>query len=62
MKIKHLTASKRSRAMAGFSLVEISISMGIVGTVIVALLSAFTGGFLSVQMARENLRARGTHD
>src|SRR5512136_1579143 len=55
-----ITLSKSSRLRrwaAGFSLVEVTIGMGIVGTLVGALLSGFTSGLFTMQMARENLRA-----
>src|SRR5262250_322490 len=42
---------------AGFSLVEVTVGMAVVGTSVVALFSGFTTGFFTMQMARENLRA-----
>jgi uncharacterized protein (TIGR02598 family) len=43
--------------MAAFSLVEVTCGMAIVGTVVAALMSGFTSGIFTMQMARENLRA-----
>ncbi len=43
--------------MAAFSLVESMVGMATIGTLIGALLSGFTSGIFSMQMARENLRA-----
>jgi uncharacterized protein (TIGR02598 family) len=61
MKIKKLVtlSSRRLRRklIAAFSLAEVSVAMGIVGTATVALFSGFTTGFFTMQMARENLRA-----
>ena len=45
------------RASAGFSLVEVTVGMAVVGTSAIALFSGFTSGFFTMQMARENLRA-----
>jgi Tfp pilus assembly protein PilV len=56
MKIR-VSVSGRRGTQAGFSLVEATVAMGVIGTVVVALFSAFTGGFMNVQMGRENLRA-----
>src|SRR5256885_4625688 len=42
---------------AGFSLVEVTVGMAVIGTAVVALFSGFTSGFFTMQMARENLRA-----
>jgi len=41
----------------GFALVEASVGMGVLGTIIVILYTGFTAGFFTMQMARENLRA-----
>jgi len=49
--------SPRRRFHAAFTIVEAVIGMGIMGTIMVALFSGFTAGFLTMQMARENLRA-----
>ena len=48
---------QKRRQSAGFSLVEVSIAMGVVGTSAIALFSGFTSGMFTMQMARENLRA-----
>src|SRR5437870_8293855 len=56
MKIKASLSRVRSR-LAAFSLVEASIGMGIIGTVVGALLSGISAGFFTMKMARENLRA-----
>lgn len=61
MKIQNLVTNSNSRIrrklIAAFSLVEVSVAMGIIGTTTVALFSGFTTGFFTMQMARENLRA-----
>lgn len=61
MKIKILVTNSnrrfRRKLVAAFSLVEVSVAMGIIGTASVALFSGFTTGFFTMQMARENLRA-----
>ena len=57
MKIRPSSSSRRRGTQAGFSLVEATVALGVIGTVVVALFSAFTGGFMTVQMGRENLRA-----
>lgn len=57
MKIKKLGSSSGAASKAGFSLVEVTISMGVVGTAAMALFSGFTSGFFTMQLARENLRA-----
>ncbi len=40
-----------------FTLVEVTIGMGLLATVMGALFSSFTSGFFTMQLARENLRA-----
>jgi uncharacterized protein (TIGR02598 family) len=57
MKIKISLASRIRKQLAAFSLVEAVIGMGVMGTVVGALLSGFTTGFFTMRMARENLRA-----
>lgn len=67
MKIQHLfskqsvlptaTATARRRKIAAFSIIEVTVGMGVVGTSMAALFSGFTTGFFTMQMARENLRA-----
>ena len=43
--------------VAGFSLVEVVIAMAVAGVSVIALLSAISSGMLTMQMARENVRA-----
>ena len=58
MKIKQILLNRSNRSkLAAFSLVEVTIGMSIVGTVVAALMSSFTSGTFTMQMARENLRA-----
>jgi|SRR5688572_14978033 type II secretory pathway pseudopilin PulG len=61
MKIKHLFKNPRRfihrKLTAAFSLVEVTMGMGVIGTATVALFSGFTSGIFTMQMARENLRA-----
>jgi type II secretory pathway pseudopilin PulG len=59
MKIKQLFSAPRPlrRLMQAFSLVEVTVGMGVVGMSVAALFSGFTSGFFTIQMARENLRA-----
>jgi type II secretory pathway pseudopilin PulG len=57
MKIKASLIKRIGQKLSGFSLVEATIGMGIVGTTIATLFSGFTSGFFTMQMARENLRA-----
>lgn len=62
MKLRQLLSSarqgeERRPQQRGFSLVEVTIAMAVIGTTAVALFSGFTSGFFTMQMARENLRA-----
>ena len=60
MKLRQLVSANRSkarRALAAFSLVEVTVGMGLMGTVTLALLTGFTSGFFTMRLARENLRA-----
>ena len=58
MKLKKSIHSQARRLKtAAFSLIEATVGMGVLGTVLVALFSGFTTGFFTMQMARENLRA-----
>jgi type II secretory pathway pseudopilin PulG len=50
-------SAARRRGQAAFSLVEVTVGLGIVGTCVAALFSGFTTGFFTIRMARENLRA-----
>ena len=52
-----LTSRNRRRGLAAFSLVEVTVGLGIVGTCVAALFSGFTTGFFTMKMSRENLRA-----
>jgi len=52
-----IAAPNRCRRQTGASLVEVVIAMALLATVLGALLTSFTTGFFSLQMARENLRA-----
>ena len=54
MKIKQ---GIRSRSRAAFSLVETVVGLGITGVAGMALLTGFTGGFFTMELARENQRA-----
>src|SRR4051794_40443007 len=56
MKIK-LNLANAFRRQRAFSLIEVTIGMGILGTVVGAVLSGFTSGIFTMKMARENLRA-----
>jgi len=57
MKIKQSMSSRFRRSLAAFSLIEVTVGMGVMGTVVGALLTGITGGFFTMRMARENLRA-----
>jgi type II secretory pathway pseudopilin PulG len=57
MNLGKIISSRNNRARSAFSLVEATVSMGVLGTVVVALFSGFTTGFFTMQLARENLRA-----
>src|SRR3989454_511966 len=57
MQINQFIPSRKRRLMAAFSLVEVTISLGVIGTVAGAMLTGITGGFFTMKMARENLRA-----
>ncbi|MCI0747321.1 MAG: hypothetical protein L0Y58_18100 [Verrucomicrobia subdivision 3 bacterium] len=57
MKIKVSIMSRLRRRLAAFSLMEVTVGMGIMGTTMAALFSGFTTGFFTIRMARENLRA-----
>ena len=56
MKI-HLPRARRLRATAAFSLMEVTISMGVLGLAVSILFNGLTTGFFTIRMARENLRA-----
>src|SRR5690242_12164798 len=56
MKIK-LHLARALRRQKAFSLIEVTVGMGILGTVVGAVLSGFTSGIFTMKMARENLRA-----
>lgn len=48
---------KSEKSSGGFSLIEAIIGMGVVGIMITALYSAFTTGFRTEQLDREDIRA-----
>jgi len=56
-KLSHLSRTRSKRGQAGFSMTEVTVGLGIIGTCIAALFSGFTTGFFTMRMARENLRA-----
>ncbi|MCL5096311.1 MAG: type II secretion system GspH family protein [Candidatus Omnitrophica bacterium] len=56
----HITCrqrGKRSQAGAAFSLVEVMVSFGIIGMLLVTLFVAFSSGFATVELTREDQRA-----
>lgn len=57
MKIDVSLMSRRRRRWAAFSIMEVTVGLGIMGTAIGALFSGFATGFFTIRMARENLRA-----
>lgn len=57
MKIEVSIMSRLRRRAAAFSILEVAVGMGILGTAIGALFSGITTGFFTIRMARENLRA-----
>ena len=57
MQIKQIISARKRRLIAAFSLVEVTISLGVVGTIAGAMLTGIMGGFFTMKMARENLRA-----
>jgi type II secretory pathway pseudopilin PulG len=48
---------RNRRREAAFSIAEVTCGMAILGTVVAALMTGFTSGMFTMQMARENLRA-----
>jgi uncharacterized protein (TIGR02598 family) len=57
MSINVTVQRSNHRTKGGFSIVEGSVAMGIVGIVFVSLLAGFTSGFSLIRQARENVRA-----
>jgi type II secretory pathway pseudopilin PulG len=57
MKIRVSLISRLRRRLAAFSIMEVTVGLGILGMAMAALFSGFTSGFFTVRMARENLRA-----
>lgn len=57
MKTKLATFPRRLRKLAGFSLLEATIGMGVIGAVVGAMLSGITTGTFTMRLSRENLRA-----
>ena len=56
MKI-HPPTARGLRDTAAFSLMEVTISMGVLGLAVSILFNGLTTGFFTIRMARENLRA-----
>ena len=48
---------RRNARAAGFSLIEATIGMAVIGTASVSMFAGINTGFFTMQMARENLRA-----
>ena len=57
MKIKLSQSSQLRRKLAAFSLIEATVGMAVISTVVGAMLSGITSGTFTMRMARENLRA-----
>jgi type II secretory pathway pseudopilin PulG len=57
MKIELSRPLRLRRKLAAFSLIEATVGMAVMGTVIGAMLSGITTGTFTMRMARENLRA-----
>ena len=61
MKLKNLfkrsSQTARRKLARAFSIVEATVGMGVLGTITISLFSGFGTGLLTMQMARENLRA-----
>src|ERR1043165_4567521 len=57
MKIKSSIRRRFKRTLAGFSLIEVTMGMGMIGMVTGAMLTGISSGFFTMQMARENQRA-----
>jgi len=57
MKIDSANRPDRLSRGSAFTLVEVTVSMAIVGIVVLAIYSGISAGIASIRMARENLRA-----
>jgi len=57
MKIKLSHPLRLRQKLAAFSLIEATVGMAVMGTVLGAMLSGITTGTFTMRMARENLRA-----
>src|SRR5262245_23471967 len=51
------TVADRRDCRRGFTLAEVMVGVGFLGTVLVSLYLSFSSGFQFVQLSRENLRA-----
>ena len=57
MKIESSVRSRLKRSLAAFSLMEVTMGMGMIGMVAGAMLTGISSGFFTMKMARENQRA-----
>ena len=57
MKTKKTFSARLKPSTAGFSLMEVTMGMGLIGVVTGAMLTGISSGFFTMQMARENQRA-----
>lgn len=57
MKIKSSIRSPLKHSLAAFSLMEVTMGMGMIGMVAGAMLTGISSGFFTMKMARENQRA-----
>lgn len=57
MKIRISIRSRLKHSLAAFSLMEVTMGMGMIGMVAGAMLTGISSGFFTMQMARENQRA-----
>jgi hypothetical protein len=56
MKIQ-LSLAAKARRLAAFSLVEVTLSLGVLGLAVSILYNGLAAGFFTVRMGRENVRA-----
>ena len=56
MKIKSSIRSPLKHSLAAFSLMEVTMGMGMIGMVAGAMLTGISSGFFTMKMARENQR------
>jgi prepilin-type N-terminal cleavage/methylation domain-containing protein len=57
MKIDFVQRAARTRRGGAFTLVEVSVSVAIIGIIVLAIYGALSSGISTIRMARENLRA-----